>query len=310
MDRPLNANYTMTQLDIQPQDELVFDYVRKTIRQMLPPSQYAMLREDTTGKTFDIQWQPAVIGRPTNEVDHDITLAVNVQLVPNGMTISRKHAQITYSDGKYYIEMLAENNLLILNGKEMPLNSRKEIRNGDKLIAGRNKVSFTFLSQQQPSKAAVREPRSQPIPPVAVEPPSRPVSQALPQTTPTPPPSQPSVPAGDFGGTFVGMGEAAASYLVIERASTKEQTGQRIDITSYPFTLGRTIPILSVEQEVSRRHAEVNFDPQTKMFTITDLKSTNGVMLDGKKIEPNRPYEIRVGMRIGLGKVVVVRLEV
>ena len=119
MERPLNANYTMTQLDIQPQDELVFDYVRKTIRQMLQPSQYAMLREDTSGKSFDIQWQPAVIGRPTNEVDHDITLAVNVQLIPNGMTISRKHAQITFSDGKYYIEMLAENNLLILNGKEM-----------------------------------------------------------------------------------------------------------------------------------------------------------------------------------------------
>ena len=106
------------------------------------------------------------------------------------------------------------------------------------------------------------------------------------------------------------MGESVASYLVIEQASTKEQAGQRIDITAYPFTLGRTIPILSVEQEVSRRHAEVSFDPQTKMFTITDLKSTNGVTLDGRKIEPNRPYEIRVGTRIGLGKVVIVRLEV
>jgi len=303
MDRPLNRNYTMTQLDIQPQDELVFDYVRKTIRQMLQPSQYAILREDTTGKTFDIQWQPAVIGRPTNEVDHDITLAVNVQLIPNGMTISRKHAQITYSDGKYYIEMLAENNLLILNGKEMVLNSRKEIRNGDTLLAGRNRVPFTFIAQQS-SKAATREPRSQPIPPVASQPmPSQPPSMH-------PAPSQPSVPAESFEGTFIGMGESVASYLVIERASTKEQAGQRIDITAYPFTLGRTIPILSVEQEVSRRHAEVSFDPQTKMFTITDLKSTNGVTLDGRKIEPNRPYEIRVGTRIGLGKVVIVRLEV
>jgi pSer/pThr/pTyr-binding forkhead associated (FHA) protein len=304
MERPLNANYTMTQLDIQPQDELVFDYVRKTIRQMLQPSQYAVLREDTSGKSFDIQWQPAVIGRPTNEVDHDIALAVNVQLIPNGMTISRKHAQITYSDGKYYIEMLAENNLLILNGKEMVLNSRKEIRSGDKLHAGRNKVPFTFTTQQQPSKVATREPRSQPIPPVASQPmPSQPPSMH-------PAPSQPSVPAGNFEGTYVGMGEAVASYLVIERATAKEQVGQRIDITSYPFVLGRSIPILSVEQEVSRRHAEVSFDPQTKMFTLTDLKSTNGVTLEGRKIDPDRPYEIKVGTRIGLGKVVIVRLEV
>jgi len=304
MERPLNANYTMTQLDIQPQDELVFDYVRKTIRQMLQPSQYAVLREDTTGKTFDIQWQPAVIGRPTNEVDHDITLAVNVQLIPNGMTISRKHAQITYSDGKYYIEMLAENNLLQLNGKDMVLNSRKEIRSGDKIHAGRNKVPFTFTTQQQPSRVAAREPRSQPIPPVA--------SQPMPSQSPSmhPAPSQPSVPAGDFGGTFVGMGEAVASYLVIERATAKEQVGQRIDITSYPFVLGRSIPILSVEQEVSRRHAEVSFDTNSKIFTITDLKSTNGVTLEGRKIEPDRPYEIRAGTRIGLGKTVIVRLEV
>ena len=183
MERPLNANYTMAQLDIQPQDELVFDYVRKTIRQMLHPSQYAILREDTTGKSFDIQWQPAVIGRPTNEVDHDIVLAVNVQLVPNGMTISRKHAQITFSDGKYYIEMLAENNLLILNGKEMVLNSRKEIRNGDKIIVGRNKVPFTFIAQQV-ARPAAHEPRSQPIPHVASQPmPSQP---AMVQSAPPP----------------------------------------------------------------------------------------------------------------------------
>lgn len=106
------------------------------------------------------------------------------------------------------------------------------------------------------------------------------------------------------------MGEAVASYLVIERATAKEQVGQRIDITSYPFVLGRSIPILSVEQEVSRRHAEVSFDTNSKIFTLTDLKSTNGVTLDGRKIEPDRPYEIRTGTRIGLGKTVIVRLEV
>jgi len=304
MERPLNSSSTMVQLDIQPQDELVFDYLRKTIRQMLQPSQYAILREDTSGKSFDIQWQPAVIGRPTNEVDHDITLAVNVQLIPNGMTISRKHAQITFSDGKYYIEMLAENNLLLLNGKEMALNSRKEIKSGDKLHAGRNKVPFTFITQQQPSKPATREPRSQPIPPVA--------SQPAPSQRPSmyTAPSQPSVPAGNYEGTMMGMDETLVSHLIIERATTKEQVGQRIEMPSYPFSLGRTIPILSVEQEVSRRHAEVNYDPSTKMFTITDLKSTNGVTIEGTKIEPNQPYEIRVGTRIGMGKTVVVRLEV
>jgi pSer/pThr/pTyr-binding forkhead associated (FHA) protein len=311
MDRPLNASSTVTELDLQPQDELVFEYKRQTIREMLQPQQYAVLREETTGKTFDIQWQPAVIGRPINEAEHNIMLAVNVQLIPNGMTISRKHAQITFSEGKYYIEMLAENNQLLLNGKEIALNSRKEIKNGDKLHMGRNKVPFTFITQQ-PSKAATHEPRSQPIPPVAAQPtPSRPVSQSKSQPISAPPvSSQPAAPAGDVDGTHLGMDETMVSFLVIERATTKEQLGQRIDMIAYPFTLGRVLPLLSVEQEVSRRHAEVDFDPRTKIFTITDLKSTNGVTIEGTKIEANRPYEIKAGTRIGLGQTVIVRLEV
>ena len=127
-DRPLTQGSTLTQLDIQPQDELVFDYVRQTIRQMLDDRYYATLREDTTGKEFDIQWQPAVIGRPSTDVDHNIILAVNVTLLPDGKTISRKHAQITFSEGRYFIEPLADQNPVYLNGKEIPLNSRREIK--------------------------------------------------------------------------------------------------------------------------------------------------------------------------------------
>ena len=307
MARPLNPSSTITELDIQPQDELVFEYKRQTIREMLQPQEYAVLREDTTGKTFDIQWQPAVIGRPINEAEHNIMLAVNVQLIPNGMTISRKHAQITYSEGKYYIEMLAENNQLLLNGKEIALNSRKEIRNGDMLYMGRNKVPFTFITQQ-PSKAAAREPRSQPVPPVAAQPtPPRPAQRG---TGPLPATPAPVAPVPNAGETHFAMDQTLVSHLVIERATTKEQVGQRIDIPAYPFILGRTVPLLSVEHEVSRRHAEVNFDPRTKMFTITDLQSTNGVTIEGAKIEPNRPYEIKVGTRLGLGQTVIVRLEV
>jgi len=309
MERPLNPTSTILELDIQPQDELVFEYKRQTIREMLPMQQYAVLREESTGKTFDIQWQPAVIGRPTNEADHNIMLAVNVQLIPNGMTISRKHAQITVSENRYYLENLAENNPVYINSKEVPLNARREIKSGDKLSFGRNKVTMTFLAQQ-PSKPAVREPRSQPAPPVAQQAPARP-AQAVPQSAPTPPPSfMPSAPAGNYEGTMMGMDQTVVSFMVIERATTKEQVGQRIDMVAYPFTLGRTIPILSVEHEVSRRHAEVNYDPGTKMFTITDLKSTNGVTIEGTKIEPNRPYEIRAGTRVGLGQTIILRLEV
>lgn len=52
--RPLSVNSSITELDLQPQDELVFDYKHQTIRQMLFPEQFAFLREETSGIKFDI----------------------------------------------------------------------------------------------------------------------------------------------------------------------------------------------------------------------------------------------------------------
>jgi len=148
MERPLNPASSMAKLDIQPQDILVFDYIRQPIRQMLDSKDYAFLRDETTGKVFDIQWQPAVIGRPDSDVGHNIILAVNVKLLPDGMTVSRKQAQITFSEGHYYIEPLAEHNPVFLNGKEIPLNSKREIKNNDRLAIGRTKISMVFETQQ------------------------------------------------------------------------------------------------------------------------------------------------------------------
>lgn len=127
-DRPLNSSSTLKQLDIQPHDELVFNYVQQPIRQMLGQGDYAILREETTGKSYDIQWQPAVIGRPDSDAGHNIILAVNMLLLPNGMTVSRKHAQITFFGGRYFVEPLAEHNPVFLNDKEIPLNSKRKSR--------------------------------------------------------------------------------------------------------------------------------------------------------------------------------------
>jgi pSer/pThr/pTyr-binding forkhead associated (FHA) protein len=303
-ERPLAASETLTQLDIQPQDELVFDYVRQTIRKMLEPHQYATLREEATGKTYDIQWQPAIIGRPTNEVDHNIMLAVNVQSLTTGKTISRKHAQITFAEGRYYIEPLAENNPVFLGGKEVPLNTRREIKNGDKLLFGHNKVSMLFTTQK-PEVLSAHVARSQPVsaPPV-------PASLPQPMREPVSVSPSPALPPGDVDKTYLAPEGVKIAYLFIEQTDQAGNLGQRIEILTYPYVLGRDLLALNGEIEVSRRHAEVNFNPATQTFTITDLQSRNGVLLDGALIEPNRPYEIRQGTRIGLGLKVVLRLDI
>jgi pSer/pThr/pTyr-binding forkhead associated (FHA) protein len=296
-DRPLTRENTMTQLDLQPQDELVFDYLRQTIRRMLDVSQYAVLRDDSTGKEFDIQWQPAVIGRPSTDVDHNIILAVNVQLLPNGQTVSRKHAQITVSEGRYFIEPLVDQNPVFLNGKELPFNSRREIRNGDKIALGRHRLTMTFVTRpqgQRDSRQSVQDP----------------IFQSAPRIVQDPSPSfHARVPSANVVDATSLADSLPLPVLVIEAASSSDKIGKQIELITFPFSLGRSLESLSKEEEVSRRHAEITYDPQAGKYYITDLNSTNGLTLNGQRIVPGTPHEITTGARIGLGSILVLRLE-
>jgi len=296
-DHPLKPVETLAQLDIQPQDELVFDYMRQVIRRMLDARNYATLREDGTGKEFDIQWQPAVIGRPSTDVDHNIILAVNVQLLPDGKSVSRRHAQITFSEGRYFIEPLAEQNPVFLNGKELPVHSKREIRNGDKLAFGNNKLTMTFSTQSQ------REAR-----PVAREPVSQPVAQPASAPVPSSPLHETAPPFVDADATNL-TPQISSAALTIEAGSTPGRIGDRIDLIAFPFVIGRLLTSLSAENEVSRKHAEITFDAKRKSFLITDLKSTNGVFINGQKVPPDAPQVITPGARIGLGSVLVLRFD-
>jgi pSer/pThr/pTyr-binding forkhead associated (FHA) protein len=307
VDRPLNSTYTLEQLDIQPHDRLVFDYVRQPIRQMLQPSDYAFLREENTGKVFDIQWQPAVIGRPDADVGHNIILAVNVQLLPNGMTVSRNHAQITFTEGHYYVEPCAEHNPVFLNSKEIPLNSKRELKNNDKLAIGRNKVTMVFETQRAAAPRAA-EPKSQAARKVSPPPPSP--APAPTTTVPAPAAAPVASEPADRNATVLSTGDNPLSFLIVEKSSSAETRGQKLTLIEYPFLLGRTLPLLSGEKETSRKHAEVTYDAHQKKYYITDLKSTNGVTVDGAPIRPEEPTEIKPGTRIGLGQVLVLRFEV
>jgi pSer/pThr/pTyr-binding forkhead associated (FHA) protein len=302
-DRPLNASFTIEQLDIQPQDELVFNYVKQTIRQMLDSRNYAFLRDDSAGRVYDIQWQPAIIGRPTNEADHNINLAVNLQLHPKGQTVSRKHAQITFSDGRFFLEPLADNNPVYVNGKEVPFGGRKEIRNGDRILIGRSDLIMTFTTQTQ-APPPVREPQSRPV---AQTPGSG--SQSFSQQPSRPEIFQSSNPQIEQDKTYIAPSLSASARLVIERATDMGKAGQRIDLVTFPYLLGRDLPLLGGESEISRRHAEINFDRNTRKYFLTDVNSTNGVTIQGARIDPNRPYEILSGMRIGLGQNFILRFD-
>lgn len=321
MDRPLTPTSTMAELDIQPHDTLVFDYVRQPIRKMLEPEDYAYLREETTGKVFDIQWQPAVIGRPDSDAGHNLILAVNVQSLPNARSVSRKHAQITFSEGRYYIEPLAEHNPAFLNGKEIPLNSKREIKNNDKLTIGHAKLTMAFETKRLSTSAAVK-PKSQPVKIVSPPPNPVPAGQAvivppelngemnMPPTPAPVPVGQAVVEPSNLSATVLSLGKNPITSLVIENSSTPEKVGQKLTMLEYPFLLGRTLPLLSNENGISRRHAEITYDANNNKFYITDLKSTNGVTVDEVPIQPEEPVEIKPGSKLGFGIGFVLKFEI
>ena len=276
----MNVNQTLAQLDIQPQDELNVGYLHQTIRKMLEPKDQAELREETSNITFDIQWTPAIIGRPSTEVNHNIMLAVNMQILAVGMTISRKHAQIIFSEGSFFIEPSAANNPTFLNGRKLQVNSMTKLTSGDHLAFGTHKVSFVFTTKSQPvmSGRGVSEPISKP-------------------------------PTGPNPDTQVDSGRKGAASLVIEKSLNLSNIGQRIPLQNLPLTIGRVIPVFSSEGDISRQHAEINFDPATNMYTIRDLNSTNGVTLNGQKITPDMVYQLSREMKVGLGKVMLLKFE-
>lgn len=83
-----------------------------------------------------------------------------------------------------------------------------------------------------------------------------------------------------------------------------------IPLESYPFLMGRNHPLLTSENDMSRSHAEITYNEQSNKHFIVDLNSTNGVEVNGKKIEANMPCEITPGCHIRLGFKVIVRFEV
>ena len=253
-ENPLPRKLTIAQLDIQPQDELVLDYLHKTIREMLAPDQYAFIQVDTTGKRYTIKWQPAIIGRPSIDVNHNIRLAVNMQTVPNGLTVSRSQAQITFSEGHYLIERLAEKNPIYLNGKELHQTSKKEIKHADKLMVGPKKIGLAF-SHKMYSSHKLLNPDLKYF--CRIRPWGNLLRLYLNLLTRT------------QGISFLRCEKNIACRLIVEKSNIPEHIGQRQEISTYPFTIGRELPILLDEANVSRVHAKLTLDKPTKKFYIT-----------------------------------------
>jgi len=147
--KPLDGTKTVDQLDIHAQDELVFRYARSAAREPLSGKTRAYIVEETTHKFFEIQWQPAVIGRPdASDPYHNQLLAVNMEPFKEGKRVLRRHAQITVEGGQYYIESMASNNPTYLNDETDPIAQKRRLQQHTRIRLGRDIAVLTFLLRE------------------------------------------------------------------------------------------------------------------------------------------------------------------
>lgn len=65
---------------------------------------------------------------------------------------------------------------------------------------------------------------------------------------------------------------------------------------------------LAADDSVSRQHAEIRWTG--KAYCIVDKGSTNGTWLNGQRLVPNEPRELKSGDRIAVGRLSLLTIQV
>ncbi|MAT42813.1 MAG: hypothetical protein CL609_10755 [Anaerolineaceae bacterium] len=144
--KPLDKQKSLESLNIQMFDELVFQYASGTPRDVIEVKENcnAYVLVESLNENIKIEWQPAIIGRPDNDPTHNKLLAINLQSAANGMSVSRKHAQILEEDHHYFIEPLSTYNPTYLNDETLPIEGKRELFNNDLLFISKARIKLVF----------------------------------------------------------------------------------------------------------------------------------------------------------------------
>ena len=147
-DHPLDPRYPLSSQSVGDGDQL--NFTRPALLQRKPISVEASGALRFLGDTsvvYNIDWQPAIIGRPDADATHTSLLAVNLEwLGKRGKRVSRRHAQVVEQNGVFYIESLAPNNPTFLNNRILVAGERHPLKHKDQILLKASKVRFEFLS--------------------------------------------------------------------------------------------------------------------------------------------------------------------
>lgn len=112
------------------------------------PATPAYLRDEASGKVYKLHWCPAIIGRPDKDLPHNERIAVNLAGHERGLRVSRRHAQITQQDGRFFIESLSSNQTVIKDaqGHESPLTDQSvQLEHGHIVVLDKSQIALKFV---------------------------------------------------------------------------------------------------------------------------------------------------------------------
>jgi hypothetical protein len=115
------------------------------------PSDSIYLRDQASGKVYKLHWCPAIIGRPDRNQPHNDRVAVDLENYKTGLRVSRRHAQITEENGRYFIQSMSKNPTSIKRGDDEPIvvaDEKRPLQNGDIIHLVRSNITLKFIVRQ------------------------------------------------------------------------------------------------------------------------------------------------------------------
>lgn len=113
----------------------------------------------------------------------------------------------------------------------------------------------------------------------------------------------------EAGATLISSAPAqqTATLTVLQTAGG---AAHPVPVSQLPFVLGRTEGALVIpDPNISRKHAQLDYDASRRVYLLTDLSSSNGTFLNQQRLTPNQPVSLSNGAIIGLGPSVTLRFD-
>jgi hypothetical protein len=276
-------------------------------------SKIANLVEGTFSRAFSSEVRPIEIARKlAREMEEHKSFSVSRTYVPNEYLVylsPRDRERLAeYEDALvaelagYLLEHARRERLAMLS---RPL---IEFRTDDRLRLGEFGIQTRVTHPEGDRERVPEEPEPSPEPAPEPPPPARAPSAAS-SAPPPVPAAAPSAPPPEGGRTMVYSSAERVAEPLQESARVRAQKailvvdGKRMMVGDRGATVGRSrqCEIVVEDPNVSRRHAELR--PRGGSWVFTDLGSTNGSRVNGRRVEG--PTVVKPGDEIELGTAVV-----